>query len=395
MERKGGGMIFAMFMVRNNSTKGYAMRNKILLCLSTSLAASFLFAQDAKSDGPSFAVSGSVEFEANTHYKQVDPRGEIDNNAEDDKWFHDYSSTFDLLFQVKFNDEWSAEAAISADDDNTAPGFAYDGAFIQYQLNDKIAIKAGDMTYSEGAFRYYDYDDPGDAAAGMMERSIRGIEVDAYGLVVGLGFGTDDDDCDASGAGCTTYDAHVAYELALGDHTIRPYVNYKSYQVENANSLRAGVTANLVFGTMANVQLVYGLYSDALSEDSPKMSHAFTVEPEVNLGKFSIKGTAYYALLDDDDPTLVDAPEYMFAYVEPLFAINDLLSVGVQGEYHTMTLDSDAELAQAFIGPKAYFSPVEKLSMDGYFRACIPLGDDYGDSDDVYFGAGASVSFEF
>ena len=143
------------------------------------------------------------------------------------------------------------------------------------------------------------------------------------------------------------------------------------------------------------MQLVYGLYSDALSEDSPKMSHAFTVEPEVNLGKFSIKGTAYYALLDDDDPTLVDAPEYMFAYVEPLFAINDLLSVGVQGEYHTMTLDSDAELAQAFIGPKAYFSPVEKLSMDGYFRACIPLGDDYGDSDDVYFGAGASVSFEF
>ena len=113
----------------------------------------------------------------------------------------------------------------------------------------------------------------------------------------------------------------------------------------------------------------------------------------------TVSGNDYDVILIEGiyalDPTLVDAPEYMFAYVEPLFAINDLLSVGVQGEYHTMTLDSDAELAQAFIGPKAYFSPVEKLSMDGYFRACIPLGDDYGDSDDVYFGAGASVSFEF
>ena len=373
------------------------MNNKLLLGLSLPLmASSLLFAEDAKSDGPTFAVSGSVEFEANTHYKQVDPRGDIDNNGQDSKWFHDYSSTFDLLFQVKFYDKWSAEAAISADGDNTAPGFAYDGAFIQYQLNNNIAIKAGDFTYSEGAFRYYDYDDPGDAAAGMMERSIRGIEVDAYGFVIGAGFGADDDDCSADSAGgCTTYDVHAAYELAIGEHTIRPYVNYKSYQTENANSLRAGVTANLVFGKVANVQLVYGLYSDALSEDSPKMSHAFTVEPEVSLGKLTIKGTAYYALLDDDDPTPVDAPEYMFAYVEPIFAITDQLSLGVQGEYHTMTLDDDADLQQVFVGPKAYYSPVEKLSMEAYFHACVPLGDDYGDSDDVYFGAGAYVGFTF
>ena len=176
-------------------------------------AYSFLFAQEAKGEGPAFNVSGSVEFEANTHFKQVDPRSETDNNAQDNKWFHDYSSTFDLLFQVKFNDKWSAEAAISADGDGTAPGFSYDGAFIQYQMKDNIAIKAGNFTYSEGAFRYYDYDDPGDAAAGMAERSVRGIEVDAYGLTVGIGFGADDDDCEASDAGCTTYDVHAAYDF--------------------------------------------------------------------------------------------------------------------------------------------------------------------------------------
>ncbi len=373
------------------------MTHKILLLSTPLVVSSLLFAQEsgAKSEGPTFNVSGSVEFEANTHFKQVDPRSEIDNNAQDNKWFHDYSSTFDLLFQVKFNDKWSAEAAISADGDGTAPGFAYDGAFIQYQLNDNIAIKAGDFTYSEGAFRYYDYDDPGDAAAGMMERNIRGFELDAYGLTIGLGFGTDDDDCEASDAGCTTYALHAAYDISLGENTIRPYVNYKSYQVENGNSLRAGVTANLLLGKVANVQVVYGLYSDALSEDSPKMSHAFAVEPELSFGKLSVKGTAYYAILDDENPTSVDAPEYMFAYVEPAFSLAENLSLGIQGEYHTMTLDDDADLAQVFVGPKAYFSPTENLSLEGYVRACVPLGDDYGDSDDVYLGAGAYVGFTF
>ncbi len=371
------------------------MTNRILLLSMPLAVSSLLFAQEAKDESPAFNVSGSVEFEANSHFKQVDPRIETDNNAQDNKWFHDYSSTFDLLFQVKFNDKWSAEAAISADGDGTAPGFAYDGAFIQYRLNDKIAIKAGDFTYSEGAFRYYDYDDPGDAAAGMAERSVRGIEVDAYGLTLGLGLGADDDDCEASDAGCTTYAVHAAYDLSLGANVIRPYVNYKSYQVENGNSLRAGVTATLVFGNVANIQVVYGLYSDALSEDSPKMSHAFAVEPEINLGKFSVKGSAYYAVLDDENPTDIDAPEYMFAYVEPTFSLLENLSLGIQGEYHTMTLDDNADLAQVFVGPKAYFSPTENLSMEGYIRACKPLGDDYGDSDDLYFGAGAYVGFTF
>ena len=375
------------------------MKNKFLLLSIPLAATSFPFAQDsaAKNDSPAFSVSGSVEFEANGHYKQVDPRSETNNNREDNKIFHDYSSTFDLLFQVKFGDKWSAEAAISADDDGTAPGFSYDGAFVQYKLNDNVAFKAGDFIYSEGAFRYYDYDDPGDVAAGMIEHGIRGIEVDAYGLTVGFGLGTGEDDCEASDVGCTTYDIHIAYDFSLGKNTIRPYLNYKSYQVENGNGLRAGVTANLAFGDVANIQLVYGLYSDALSEDSPKMSHALSVEPELNLGKFSVKGSAYYAILDDDAPTAIDAPEYMFAYVEPVYSITDFLSVGIPCEYHTMTLDSDADLEQVFVGPKAYANPVENLYIEAYARAFFPIGDDYEalDADDPYFGFGATAGFSF
>lgn len=377
------------------------MKKKMLLPCVLSLAAAPLFAEEAKSEeskGPQFSVAGEVEFEANTHFKQVDPRDEVTNNGQDKKWFHDFSSTFNLVFSVQFNDKWSAEAAISADGDGTAPEFLYDGAFIQYQLNDNIAIKAGDFTYSEGAFRYYDYDDPGDAAVGMTERDIRGIEVDAYGLTVGAGWGPDDE-CfgDSSEVCATSYEVHVAYDLAIGAHSVRPFVDYKSYQSENYNELHAGVTANLVFGEIANVQIAYGLKSEYLTEDEPKMSHSFAVEPEFNLGKVNVKATAFYAYLADeeDNPSDIEVPEYLFAYVEPSFAINDQLTVGVQGEYHTMSTDKDADLAQIFVGPKAYFSPVENLSVEGYVRACLPIGDDYGDDDDAYFGAGATVGFTF
>ncbi|MCK9181761.1 MAG: hypothetical protein M0P13_02615 [Fibrobacteraceae bacterium] len=379
------------------------MTRKSVLLFATTFAAIPLFAEDA---APTFSVSGEVDAEANMHYKQVDPRTETNYQSDDTQLLHDYSSTFNILFSIKFNDKWSAEAAISADDVNTAPGFAYDGAFVQYTASDKLSVKIGDMTYAEGAFRYYDYDDTGDNAIGMIDHGVRGVEVDYAGLTVGLGLGTDDDDCQeetvdslgvSEGGGCTTYDVHAAYDLAFAGQTIRPYVNYKSYQVANGNALRAGVVATLAFGDKVNLQAVYGLYSNSLKEDSPKMSHTLAVEPELTLGKFSLKATAFYAILDDDDPTPIDVPEYMFGYVEPGFAVTDLLTIGLPVEYHTMSLDDDADLGQVFVGPKVYLAPTGKLSFEAYARAFIPTGDDYKDinSDDPYYGAGASFSLTF
>lgn len=376
------------------------MNKTIGMILASALAAAPLFAEEAavvqaKSEGPQFSVAGEVEFEANALYYKPQSESKIS---------HDYSSTFNLVFSVKFNDKWSAEAAISADDDNAAPGFAYDGAFVQYRMNDNIAIKAGDFTYSEGAFRYYDYDDPGDAAIGMTERDIRGLELNLYGLTLGLGFGRGDDDCvDYYSDGedlCKSYDVHAAYDIALGNHTIRPYANYQSYQQEHANRLRAGVTATLVFGEFANVQVAYGLRSDLVTEDEPKMVHAFAVEPEFNFDKVNVKASAFYSIIDEDEDNdaeyILEVPEYMFFYVEPSFAINDQLAIGLQGEYHTMTTDADASLETIFVGPRVYINPMEQLSLEGYVRVCLPIGDDYsGDEEDAYFGAGATVGFTF
>lgn len=379
------------------------MKKTAILFSAIALAALPLRAEEEKEPGRAFSVEGEVEVKADAYYKQVDPRSETNNQSNDTQWLHDYSSTFNLNFSVKFNEKWSAEAAISADDDNAAPGFAYDGAFAAYTASDNLSVKIGDMTYAEGAFLYYDYDDTGDYAIGMMDHKIRGAELNYGGFTVAAGLGRDDDDCGDSEAdstdtrGCTTYDTHAAYTFTFGAQRVRPYVNYKSYQTKNANALRAGVVADLAFGEALKIQAVYALFSDGLKKDSPKMSHIFAVEPELSLSRFSAKATAFYALLDDDDPTAIDAPEYMFAYIEPGFAVTDQFHIGLPVEYHTMTLDDDADLAQVFIGPKAYLDATERLSFEAYARAFIPVGDDYKDmkADDPYYGAGAKVNFTF
>lgn len=384
------------------------MKNKFILLTAIALTTLPLRAEETEGikneeAKPVFSVSGDVEAKADAYYMQVDPRTETNHQSNKTQWIHDYSSTFNILFSVKFNDKWSAEAAISADDDNAAPGFAYDGAFARYTANDRLSIKIGDMTYAEGAFRYYDYDDTKDNAIGMMDHKIRGAEVDYGGLTVAAGLGRDDDDCGDSKAdstdiqGCTTYDAHAAYDIAFAGQTIRPYVNYKSYQTENGDALRAGIVANLAIGDALNMQAVYGFFADGLKKDAPKASHTFAVEPELTLGRFSLKATAFYAILDDSDPTPIDVPEYMFAYIEPGFAVTDVLTLGLPVEYHAMSLDDDDDLGQVFIGPRASLNPTDRLSIDAYARMFIPTGDEYKamDADDPYYGAGATVDFTF
>lgn len=373
------------------------MKHSLISNMAFGLAAVSFFATVANAEeeknGPELAISGEVEFDAYT--------GDLLN---DDKVNHSYASTFDLNFAVKFNDQWSAEVQLEADGESTDPAAIYNGAFIQYSKGENFAVKAGDLTFSEGAFlNYYGYDDPADNAAGMAEHDIRGVEVDYNGLVFGLGFGRGDNDNQAcveedGEEACVgvAYDAHVAYELAFGEHAIRPFADYKSYQEKDHNELHAGVDANLKFGGFA-FHAVYGLHTDALSEDEPKSTHAFLVEPSFEVGSFNVKASAFYALLDDDAPTVhgEEIPEYMFAYVEPSFNLFGSLTLGIPLEYHTNTLDDEEELSSFDAGARVYFAPVEGLEMTGFAMVKVPLGDDYGDDDDVGLTLGLETVFAF
>ena len=328
--------------------------------------------------------NGEVEFDAYTGNVWVDE----DLN-------HSYASTFDLNFEVKFNEKWSAFVGLEADDETTDPASLYNGAFIQYQPADFFAVKLGDLTFSEGAFvAYYDYDDPADNAAGMKEHDIRGLEIDLAGFILGFGFGRGDNDW-ADDEGAKVYDVHAAYEFDYAGQHLRPYVDYKSFQTTQHNELHAGVEAGLSIGGFG-FRAVYGFHADYLMDDGDVVedqdwtstAHAFLVEPTFEVGMFDIKTTAFYALIDRGDAA-EDAsdldngeiPEYFFLYAEPAFKFAEFIKVGIPVEYHTHTLDDDDDTAATFdVGARVYIAPVENLEITAFGMIDVAVQDNEDDN---------------
>ena len=334
--------------------------------------------------GPEVKFSGEVEFDAYT--------GDVIN---EDIKSHSYASTFDLNVDVKFNEKWSASVQLEADGETTDPGAIYNGAFVQYAPNDKFAVKFGDLTFSEGAFvNYYDYDDPADNAAGMAEHDIRGVEVDYNGLVFGIGFGRGDNDnkiCVEEDGEETcvgvAYNLHLAYEFGLGESMLRPYFDYKSYQEPKHNEMHLGLDANLKFDAFA-FHFVYGLHADALTEKTPKATHAILAEPSLDLGTFNIKATVFFAAIDKKAPTTHDGeiPEYFFVYGEPGVRIAEPFALGLPIEYHTRSTNKDDKLSTFDIGLRAYATPVEGLEITGFAMIDVPVGKNAGDDTALRFG---------
>ena len=340
--------------------------------------------------------NGEVEFDAYT--------GNV--WAEDDL-NHSYASTFDLNFEVKFNEKWSAFVGLEADDETTDPAAIYNGAYVQYQPADFFAVKLGDLTFSEGAFvAYYDYDDPADNAAGMKEHDIRGLEIDLAGFILGVGFGRGDNDW-ADEEGAKVYDVHAAYEFDYAGQHLRPYVDYKSFQTTQHNELHAGVEAGLSLGGFG-FRAVYGFHADYLGDDGDVVegqdwtstAHAFLVEPTFEVGMFDIKTTAFYAIVDRGDAA-EDAsdldngeiPEYFFVYAEPAFKLAEFIKVGIPVEYHTHTLDDDDDTAATFdVGGRIYITPVENLEITAFGMVDVAVQDNE-DDDALRFGLETVYSF--
>ena len=328
-----------------------------------------------------FKISGQAEFDAYASWR---------NDNEKDL-YHSFASTVDVDFEVKFNDQWSAQVEIEADGSGTAPGAYYNGAFVKYTKSDNFALKFGDLSFMEGAFNYYRYDDPADYAAGMAEHDIRGLELDLYGLQLGLGFTADEDDATCNGIAlddngnplpvndvCKSYDAHVAYQFDFAGQTLRPFAHYKSWQEAKSNELHAGLDAALEFGPFA-IHAVYGLHANNLTEDEPEATHAFLAEPTFKVANVTVKGGFFYAMFDDDAPTVhgTEIPEYMFAYGEGIIKFVDAFALGAVGELHTNSLDDDTDLGTLEFGARLYFNPVDGLEVTGFAMAILPMGDDW------------------
>ena len=365
--------------------------------------ASAIPALAAEEKGPEFKVSGFVDLEANVLTYNKDRR-----------FRHSYSSTFDLDFDVKFNDAWSAFVGVEADGEEAYPDIYLNGAYLQYR-NNLLAVKVGDMTYAEGAFNYYRYDDATYYAAGMKEQSLRGAELDIFGILFAVGFSSNENTMNVRGSNQDddqfAFFTHLAYDLDIKGQKFRPYVDYKGYDLDDSdgktiNKLRAGLFMDLSFLDLLDIHAGYGFFDDVVTKSEPVVSHTFLIEPVLHKGGFSLTGSVFYALLAEnaDRATVIDLPERFYIYAEPAMQFLDELKVGVMGEYHTNGLDDDKTNNEfAYLGPKIYFNPNKYIAMQMYGAIILPLGDGDGqgtvvkfNSDDEYlFDMGAELMFSF
>ncbi len=351
----------------------------------------------AEEESLEFTISGEVEVDAYAYGYNSHRR-----------FKHSLSSTFDLNFDVKFNENWSAFVGIEGDDLNSNPDIYFNGAYVQY-ANSLLAVKLGDMTYSEGALNYYRFDDPAVAAVGMVEQNMRGVELSIKGLQVAVGFSADEGTADYMTPYATedaAYFGHIAYDFEFAGQKVRPFVDYKGYDFGDVNKLHAGVDMNFSILNLLDIHAIYAMSDDMAFKAEPVVSHSFAIEPTLTKGIFSLTGSVFYALLADnlDRASAIDMPERFYIYAEPSIQFTESFKVGIMGEYHTNTLDKDNDENEfGYCGPKIYFNPTKNISMDVFGAIILPLGDgdgtgtliNYKKDDEYLFDAGAEVLFNF
>lgn len=347
---------------------------------------------------PNVSLAGRVEFDAfvpNWNRKGSMP--------------HDFVSVLDLDVKVAYDEHWSAEVEMEGAERIAYPYVYFNGAYVKYRNGDAY-VKVGDMPYTEGAVTYHRYDNGTAFAAGMKQQNMRGLEGGFAGAVLGIGLSAEEkDSMTIMGAEVkdeNAYFVHAAYDLEIAGQKIRPYFNYKGYDKGDYNSIRVGVNAELVFGNV-KVHATYGLLDDCAFKGEPVVSHSFLLEPTLDLGKFSIKGSAYFAYLADNvkRATVIDMPEFYYVHAEPSFLVTSAFKAAVMGEYHSNTLDRrNIQNSFAYVGPKLYFNPNKFISLDVYGAAVLPIGDTadstgtvvkFTKDDKVLFDAGAEAVFTF
>ncbi|OIP51441.1 MAG: hypothetical protein AUK31_04330 [Fibrobacteres bacterium CG2_30_45_31] len=299
----------------------------------------------------------------------------------------------DLTATVKVNDKVSVDIyatsyttgptggtvpAQGSDAENRWTGLTYDGFIANIQATQDLKFRFGDLCYTAGQFNYYGYKRAIAYAVGLKETGFRGLEANYKGASLAAGADTK-----------STYRVYGAYDLVFGESNVKPFALYSSDQAEDTYSLRAGLDGTIAFSGQ-KIKIAYGAYKDKGDE----LSHAIAVEPILSFGSVSLAATAFVAILDDKDPTIISVPEWMFFYVEPGYAFNSVFSVGLPLEYHTMTTDSDADLSEIWTVPTAYFALGEGFTWSIWGQSSFRIGSDI-DNTDPYFGLGSEVILSF
>lgn len=322
---------------------------------------------------------------------------------------HAFSTTFDMNFDIMFTDNWAAHFGLEATGPVTNPVLRFNGGHVKYQ-NEYFTAKVGDLAFFEGAVKFYRFDDHSNFAAGMKDQYMRGGEIDIGGLQAAIGFSSNENTMtyyDSAAEDKYAYFVHVAYDWNIAGQTIRPYIDYKGFDMGNVNKFRAGLDLKLDLFNFLNVHATYGFYDDVITENDPKITQTILFEPTLTFGDFALTGSVYYAHLPKnvDLASKIDMPEYFFLYAEPSYKFNDVFKLGIMGEYHTNSLEEGNEKNDfAYFGSSLYITPHKNLFVKFFMASVIPLSED-GDGqgsylkcekdDKVLFDAGARLIINF
>jgi hypothetical protein len=225
-----------------------------------------------------------------------------------------------------------------------------------------------------GQLNYYAYKRPVDYGAIMPEAYLRGFGADIAGLTVYAG-ATDLDISTEPEPKVSQFGLYGAYGLALSESfSLTPKADIRLGGPDA--EWHAGIEAALEGDFSLNAAL------GAFSEGGADPNFTVLVEPSLSAGQFSVAGTYYQALVDDE-ASPASIPDDLLIYIEPGISLNDVFAAGLPLEFHQL----DTE--QFWAVPTLYLYPASGAEI------WLWAGGVFPDKGDASFSAGSEVIVNF
>jgi hypothetical protein len=346
---------------------GIRLKSIAIICSATAV----IFA-----DGPSVTFTGYLDADAVADFK-----GKYYANTE-----------LDLGMTASFSDNVSAHVYTTVNNVYSPSGLGnvpagvgepderwldvkFDGFDITY-ASKLGTFTVGDIVYQYGKFNYYVYKRFSMITNENFSRGVKygiGNELVSTELQVGI---TDLDNSSGDIQGTTKF--------CLGkNHSLAAYYGVRGSSLssfETGSDFFAGAEYLGTFGDAFKLKFDFGLQNvraASKSEDRPTVM-SLLLEPSFAFDKFSVAATGFL-MIDPDTINSLAAPLYSkvldegFLYIEPGYAFNDYISVGLPIEVHAREIDvkNDDEF---WLVPTLYVYPAKNVQwwiwgqMVNYFR---------------------------
>ncbi|HSQ41081.1 MAG TPA: hypothetical protein VLM37_02245 [Fibrobacteraceae bacterium] len=220
------------------------------------------------------------------------------------------------------------------------PSMAFDGIWGSYATDMGLTLLAGDFCVTGGTFSYYGYKRTLFYGSVFKENYFRGLGFDFKGISLYAG---------SSDTANNTTAAYFAYLFENGMISLKPFA-FGTSNFDGVWNVKAGLDAQITLGDNV-ITATYGIIKD----DDMDPSHTIKAEASLVFGSFTLAATGFYAIIPDDDASVVDVPDESFFYVEPGYTINDVISTGMPLELHTR--EKGVEDTDFSVYPTLYVNP--------------------------------------